>query len=333
VASSLVHTLVERWQSFWFPVTSPLRLAVCRLVIVGSQLLFFREPLAEHLMLTRGNESFYQPQAFIRMLAAVFTESAVKAPQTLTTVYWVTLVAGVTTFFGLFTRLSAFFFAIGSWFLVTHRYSYGEKHHPEAIFCIFLLLLAFSPSGRCLSLDSLLHRGRRDRDGRPLWGVRARLSTALWPLLVVQVLLAIAYFSAGFCKLYQSGLTWLNGYTLQQHIFNDAVRWDCPAGIWLARQHELCIALSVFAVAFELFFFLAVIFRRLVPIFLIGGVGLHLGIYMTQAAPFFQLVLLYVVFIDFDRIYTALLRKAEKGSPSPIVVTSGPDSSVSQALS
>ncbi|UCF32885.1 MAG: HTTM domain-containing protein [Phycisphaerales bacterium] len=316
--SNVLQVIVRRWESFWFPEASPLRLAICRLIMVGSQLVLFREPLGEHLMLTTGNEGFHQPQAMIRALGAVFSEAAIRAPQTLTTVYWVTIVAGVTTFLGLFTRLSAFVFAVGNWFLVAHRYSYGEKHHPEAIFCIFLLLLAFSPSGRCLSLDSWLRRSRVDAGGRPLWGVNARLTTAIWPLLIVQVLLALAYFCAGVCKLYESGPAWMNGYTLQQHIFIDAVRWDCPAGIWLAQQHELCIVLSVFAIAFELLFFLAVIFRRLVPIFLIGGVGLHLGIYMTQAAPFFQLILLYAVFIDFDRIRAALLRKREISNGAPL---------------
>ena len=113
----------------------------------------------------------------------------------------------------------------------------------------------------------------------------------------------MTYLNAGICKLHVSGLAWMNGYTLQGHIFTDAVRWERPLGLWMAQQHNLCIALSVFAILFEVSFFVALIAPRAVPFILIGGAALHTGIFLVQAAPFFQTVILYCVFIDFDRLF------------------------------
>jgi len=92
----------------------------------------------------------------------------------------------------------------------------------------------------------------------------------------------------------------MNGFTLQAHALNDAVRWDCPLGLWLAQQHALCVVLSVLTVAYETFFWIVIPWPRLVPVFVPAGILVHVGIYYTQAAPFFQFIVLFVVFFDFE---------------------------------
>jgi uncharacterized membrane protein YphA (DoxX/SURF4 family) len=254
-------------------------------------------------MLVRSPDGFIQPQAIIRAICAIIPQDMFRTSETMTILYWLMLVAGVSTLFGLATRSSAFVFALSNWIMIAHRYSYGEKHHTEALWCIFLLLLAMSPSGRCLSFDALIRRSRSSFVSGPRWGVVSRDKTVTWPLTLIQVIMSLSYLNAGVCKLHTGGLTWLNGYTLQGHVFTDAVRWERPIGLWLAQQHGLCIGLSVFTVLFEVFFFLALIVPRAVPFILIGGVALHTGICLTQGAPFFATMILYCVFIDFDRLF------------------------------
>jgi len=300
---SIISRCRTRWTKSWFPETTPLRLAVCRILVVGAHLIWFREALSTHLLLVRSSDGFIQPQAIIRAICAVIPEDTFRTPETMTIIFWVTMAAGFLTLIGLATRSSAFVFALGNWILVAHSYSYGEKHHPEALWCIFLMLLAFSPSGRCLSVDAMIRKWRKRPETDGAWGVKSTMTTALWALLLTQVVMAITYLNAGLCKLHVSGLSWMNGYTLQGHMFTDAVRWERPLGLWMAQQHNLCIALSVFAIVFEVFFFVALISRRAVPFVLICGVALHMGIFLTQAAPFFQTMILYCVFIDFDRLF------------------------------
>ncbi len=121
--------------------------------------------------------------------------------------------------------------------------------------------------------------------------------------MLVQVLLAYAYFSTGIAKLLYGGFEWMNGYTLQRYMLGNAINLDQPVGIWLAQQHTLCYILSIATVLFEVFFFVSLFFRKSVTLFLIGGILLHVGIFVTMSAPFFQHIVLYIVFIDFERFW------------------------------
>jgi hypothetical protein len=295
--------LIEAWNKTWFPKTSPVRLAACRIIVVGATLLFFRPSLEENLHLINLNEAFIQPQIIIVALAHILTTDFLRSTLFIGLLYWVTIISGVTTLVGFWTRMSALLFSLGYLILIAHMYSYGTRHHTEAILAIFLLLLAFSPSGLCLSVDSYLKR-LKDRNKRVPGssGITAQVDNAYWPLLLTQILLSLLYLFAGLCKLHVGGLHWMNGYTLQTHLLQDAIRWQKPYGFWLAQQHELAIALSLITVIFECFFFLAVIWRTARPFILLAGVGFHTCIFMTMSAPFFQLLALYAVFIDFDRI-------------------------------
>jgi uncharacterized membrane protein YphA (DoxX/SURF4 family) len=312
--------ITQAWNRTWFPETSPVRLAICRIVVVTAALVFFRPSLEPHLRLIELNENFIKPQAIMIVLSHILTLGVVRSPEFFVGLYWVTMISGFSTLIGFFTKTSALLFSLGNLFLIAHAYSYGTHHHPDAAMAIFLLLLAFSPSGSCLSIDSYLRRFRIGVKGASSWGIGARLHNAYWPLLLTQVLLSLIYLSAGLCKLHRGGLDWINGYTLQNHLLQDGVRWKIPLGLWLAGQHELCILLSIGVILFECFFFVAIFLKRITPVILIVGVGFHIGLIMTMSAPFFQLVTLYVVFIDFDAILNLvrsrfthfwLLRRAE----------------------
>jgi hypothetical protein len=302
--------LIVAWNRTWFPETSAVRLAACRIIVVGATLLFFTSSLEQHLHLIKFNEAFIQPQTIIVALAHILTMDFLRSTAFFVLLYWVTIISGVTTLVGFWTRTSALLFSLGNLILVAHAYSYGTRHHPDAALAIFLLLLAFSPSGLCLSVDSYCKRLKgRNKHPTNASGVTAQVDNAYWPLLLTQILLSLIYLSAGLCKLRVGGLHWLNGYTLQTCLLQDAVRFQNSYGFWLAQQHELSIALSLIIVIFECFFFLTVIWKTVRPFILLAGVGLHIGIFMTMSAPFFQLLVLYAVFIDFDCIakYLTLL--------------------------
>ena len=176
--------------------------------------------------------------------------------------YWVTFAVGLLALVGLFTRVSLFLFATGTWIFVAHLFSYGDRHHTEALFAIFLMLLAFAPSGERLSMDALIRRRRTETPGR------RPPELAIWPLKLMHVLLGFSYLSAGMAKMTHSGLRWMNGYTLQGHTFGDALSRGHPVGVWLAQQHTLAVVLSVFTIIFELFFWISLVVpRRWLPLY------------------------------------------------------------------
>jgi hypothetical protein len=203
----------------------------------------------------------------------------------------VVVAAGLAALIGFLTRLSLFVFALGVWIIIAHWYSYGDFHHESAVFCIFLLLLAFTPAGSRLSLDALIRRHR----SRP---VPDTTDTAIWPLKVAHVLLALTYFTAGIAKVVVGGVDWVNGYTLQNYVFSDAIARGFPFGVWLAQQHTISIALSVFTLIFELFFFLSLVLPWTAPLFFLTGIGFHIGLYLAAGHDFFShMVLLFLLLL------------------------------------
>lgn len=286
---------LERWNAYWFPITSTLDLARCRIVALAAQTFWFLNRFSEfelQMSILRHNSRFIDPQLLIRIISYPFPREAIFNTHVFTGLYWVTFAAGVLGVIGLFTRTSIFVAATGMAILIAHKYSYGDVHHPEALWVLFLLMLAFSPCGERLSIDAVLRRRR----GRV---PAATTELGIWPLKAVHILLAITYFSTGATKLISGRLQWMNGYTLQNYTFQDAVARDVPFGIWLAQWHGLAIALSVFTILFETFFFLSVLFPRVAPLFFIVGIGFHLALYQTGRHPFYPHIVLLTLLLLF----------------------------------
>ncbi|MEX0653766.1 MAG: HTTM domain-containing protein [Phycisphaeraceae bacterium] len=293
------------WQAYWFRPVPLMRLALVRIIFVACHLLFFFPSLQRQRMLVENNDAFIEPQVIVQVVTAIVPEHLFRTLETVTTLWALTFAAGLFALVGLFTRTMLFAMAAGSALLVAHNFSYGTHHHPQALFTIVLFLLALAPCGAVLSVDAWWKARRtNDEAAGTLDEQRQRLSTlAFWPLLSAQWLLAMAYFSAGVCKLYIGGLTWFNGTTMQAYLLEDAIRWNRPLGLWAAQQWELALAMSFFAVGFELAFPLVLLFRRLVPWFVIAGLSMHMGIFVLQAAPFWQFMLLYLVFVPVERVW------------------------------
>ena len=261
---------------------------------------WFSPSLKYHINLASKNSDFIDPQPIIRAIAALVPRDVVFSAGGLTAIYWVTTVAGLAALVGLFTRTSLFVFALGVWIFVSHAYSYADVHHPQALFAIFLMVLPFSPAGERLSVDALIRR-RRVRRSADLAVEPGTVETAMWPLKLLHVLLALTYFSTGITKLISGGFDWMNGYTLQNYIFSDAVSGDIPLGIWLAQHYTLCVLLGVFTILFEVFYFVSILVPRAAPLFFIGGIGFHIGLYATSGHPFFQHMVmnaLLLLFLD-----------------------------------
>lgn len=287
---------IDRWDQYWFPTTTTRYLALSRIIAVGAQLFWFFPSLDYQINLAEKNSEFIDPQLLISAISALVPREMLFTASGLTVLYWVTFAAGIAALVGLFTRPAMFVFALGTWIFIAHGYSYGDRHHPEAVFVIFLMLLAFSPSGESFSLDALIRRRRR---GAGKEAKEARVDTAMWPLKLAHVLLAITYFSTGLTKVVFGGARWLNGYTLQAYTFADAINREIPLGIWLGQQHTLALGLSYFTILFELFFFLSLFLPRVAPFIFLAGIAFQIGLYTTAGHPFFQHIILLILLLLF----------------------------------
>jgi Vitamin K-dependent gamma-carboxylase len=290
-----VRRWIDQWNDFWFPESRTLDLARCRILAAAVQTFWFLPlfaALPSQITLLQKNSTFIDPQLLIRAITLWVPREVFFTIPVFTTLYWITFAAGVLAVIGLFTRTSLFLLTIGTAILTAHKYSYGDVHHIEALYVLFLLLLGFAPCGERLSVDAWLRRRR---------GLTPAETTdiGVWPLKAAHVLLAMTYFSTGATKLISGGLEWMNGYTLQSYTFQDAVARDIPLGIWLAQWHSLAIILSVFTILFETLFFLSLVFPRVAPLFFIAGIGFHLTLYATGQHRFFSHIVLLSLLLLF----------------------------------
>jgi len=296
-----VKRWIDAWNTYWFPQSNTRALSIARVLVIGIHLFWFLPAFAslpEQINLLEKNRDFIDPQLVISAIALVVPRDLFFTPEVFTGLYWTTMAAGALALVGFFTRTSLCILALGTWVLIAHKYSYGDIHHPEALLAIFLLLLAFAPSGQSLSIDALLRRrGHAALEGQGQ--AHTQSDTAMWPLKLAHVLLAMTYFSTGVTKLLSGGLDWMNGYTLQSYTFQDAINRGLPLGVWLAQHYELSVALSIFTILFETFFFVSLLVPRTAPLFFLTGVFFHLGLFATGGHPFFPHMLLLLMLLFF----------------------------------
>jgi hypothetical protein len=104
---------------------------------------------------------------------------------------------------------------------------------------------------------------------------------AYWVLLLLYVTM---YTMTGWAKvLLEPHRAWLDGsvlaYTLVEVGFGGK-----PLGAWVSGHIELCRVLGIATMIFECGFPLFVLLRRTNPLWLVAGVGFHLGILLTMHA-------------------------------------------------
>jgi uncharacterized membrane protein YphA (DoxX/SURF4 family) len=284
----------EWWDRYWFTPAPTVNLAMARILAVASQLFWVFPSLDEQLSRLQANSRFIHPQMLIRIVATVFPRDTWFTPGTITAIWWLTVAAGVLALVGLWTRPALLALALGVWFLVAHRFSYGDVHHSEAMFAFFLMSLALAPSGDDLSIDAW----RRRQAGHP----PAEMSPyARWPFALAHLLLAMVYLSTGITKVIFGGLQWVNGYTLQERTLMDALGRDVPLGIWLAQQHTLSILLSVGTVIFELGFCLSLFLPRWKTFFFAAALAFHIGLHLVAGHGFFgHMAVVLILLLCYD---------------------------------
>ena len=311
----MMQSVLRALDRHWFAPASLRDLAVVRIVLAGSLLLCFLPSLAYQLSLAHADPATFNALPVLKVLMLPFGGWGIRPePMFLRALWLATIVAGILATVGLGTRRSLFALAGCYTVLMANQYSYGEVHHPEAIYAIMLWVLAIAPSGEALSGDGLRRRIDRALGGmrfEPITAADELSDYARWPLRVGQWLLVLAYLSAGLSKLTNGGLAWFNGYTLVYYLVQDGVRWGNETVLTLARYPALCGAISIWATLFELTFAIPVLVPRLVWPYVLTGVAMHTGIYLLQRAPFFTFIALYIVFLESLRAtWPASLRPA-----------------------
>ena len=123
---------IDRWNAYWFPRDHH-ALSVHHSDCHGrhTAVLGF-QPAGNAPPLLEKNSEFINPQLIISAIAATVPRDVFFTPSTFTVLYWITAIAGLAALVGLFTRVSLFVFALGTWIFVAHLYLVlRQQHHPR----------------------------------------------------------------------------------------------------------------------------------------------------------------------------------------------------------
>ncbi|HKG62000.1 MAG TPA: HTTM domain-containing protein [Pyrinomonadaceae bacterium] len=183
--------------------------------------------------------------------------------------------------------------------------SFGHFNHDEMIAIYFMVVLAFTPCGDAFSIDS--RRGKTKQ-------LRPALAYA-YPILLMQLLLSWVYFSSALIKLRIAGWKYLSSDNLPAlAIFHslDNLHDTAFRGAFLLPQVREYLPYAVaFILIWELLFPLAVFFRRIRWLILGIGFLFHILTVPLMNIGFPHQLLMYVVFVDWDRRKGFLTRRKQ----------------------
>jgi len=208
-------------------------------------------------------------------------------------VYFAFLGACVLGLVGLFTRPAATVAALtGAWLLGLAGLSGQVMHTHHLVW--FLALLAGSPCGDALSIDRFLKR-RRGLPPPP-----ASLAHGL-PIRLAWVAIGLVFFFPGIWKLLDGGAGWVTGDALARQM-----RWKwLETGVapgWRLDQHPCLLHLcGALAIAFELLFLPAVLYRRTRGPAVAAALSFHAVIRATMGISFSSLWACYTVFVPWAK--------------------------------
>src|SRR4029079_94066 len=129
-------------------------------------------------------------------------------------------------------------------------------NHDECVAIYCLMILAFTPCGDALSIDAMLYRSKH-------------LPSFVYsmPILLMQVIMSWAYFTAGILKLRLSGLHFFNPDNLPvlsiQNSLDNLHDTQFHIAFWLPAIRAVLPTMLVVVVLWEILFPLVLFVRQL----------------------------------------------------------------------
>lgn len=186
--------------------------------------------------------------------------------------------------------------------------SFGHFNHDEMLAVYYLVVLAFTPCGDEFSIDSWL----KTRVARPAFAYA-------YPILLMQLLMAWAYFSSALIKLRVAGLKYLSTDNLPAlaifHSLDNLHDTHFKLAFWLPQVKAYLPFAVGFVLIWELLFPLIIFWRRLRWWMLGFGVIFHLATLFFMNIFFPHQLAMYLIFVDWDRWKNRLSDKKAKHGP------------------
>ncbi len=289
----------------WFPVVPASRLAAVRVIVGGFAVANVAWRAAELRDVAAGGAVAFHPVGLVRLLEAPLTLAELDLAQGLT------VALGVAWTLGLAWRLTGPAFGAAFLCWASYRLSWGAIAHDLHVAALHVVALSLTPAAATLSLDAALTPFRR-RWTAWIPGPTAGSAHYGWPLRLLSAITVATYTLAGIAKVdTPAGLAWARGENLGEQIAYTALLralYEPERGAAsvlvtgaLAQPWILSAAASL-ALALELGAPLALLGGRVAGAWVLGVVGMHVGIAVLMGIVFpyqtFGIALLSFVVVE-----------------------------------
>lgn len=278
------------------PVAPATRLAAVRL-LVGAFALVYLVARSPALVAPGGAQAPFRPVGPVHLLTAA--PPSWVAP----VVFAIALPTAIAFLVGFKFRWLAPVFAGALLWLTSYRNSFGMIFHTENMLVVHVVLLSITDAGAAYSLDarSAAHAGA------PAAPPARRFGFGLFLLAFIATL---TYFLAGVAKLKVSGLGWITGDILRNHIAHDNARKALLGdghslfGAWLVRHPWIFPPFAGLSVVIELAAPLAVLNRRVGRWWCAAIWAFHVGVLamMWILFPYPLSFIAYAPFFDAEEL-------------------------------
>ncbi len=304
----------EAIDRYWFGFGSPTALGLFRifmstLVVINFLMLlvdwdawfsergFVPSWLAEIFMWPRVPLWYRSPISLPRMGLL----NAVTDPRIVMLVYGLTLVAGIFSIFGLWTRVSTCALAVGV--VSLHMREPAILHGGDTILRLSVLYLAIAPSGKACSVDRLIG----------LWKGRvspAPVLVSMWPQRLISFNIALLYLTTTWLK--WGGGLWQNGTaTWYPARLAEFFRFPVPRFI---NELPFVYLTTYGTLATEFSMATLVFFKPLRKYVLLAAMFMHADIEYSMNIPLFSYLIVagYICFYDGEEIAAWAERRGER---------------------
>ncbi|HEV7701078.1 MAG TPA: HTTM domain-containing protein [Pyrinomonadaceae bacterium] len=242
-----------------------------------------------------------RPTGVMRIFSWDFYDH-ILTPQGMMPLKWLMVLSLLCSTLGYLTRLTTKTSLLLVLFYQGLVRSFGHFNHDEMIGVYFLIVLALTPCGDGYSIDGLM-TGRRPSLPRFAYG---------YPILLMRLLLAWAYFSAGLLKLRISGFDYFSADSLPGlaiwHSLDNLHETQFQLAFSLPQVRDFLPFVMVIVIAWELFFPLAVFWPRIRWWLLGFGFLFHLSTLFLMNIFFPYHLAMYLVFVDWPAVGRRLSR-------------------------
>jgi len=285
-------TMLARIDAFVRPIAPARRLAAVRL-LVGTFATIYLLARAPAWVAPVATGAPFRPVGPVHLLTA-------PAPAW---VAWAVLAVAIPSalafLVGFRFRIVAPIFAASLLWLTSYRNSFGMIFHTENLVVVHVTLLALTDSAAAYSLDARRAnaRGEAPPDDAQRFG---------YALFLLAAITTLTYVLAGIAKLRVSGIHWVTGDVLRNHIAHDNARKallgdsHSVLGAWLVRHPWLFPPFAVGSMVLELGAPFALLGKRIGRLWSFGAWAFHLGV-LALMWILFPYPLSFIAFAPFFR--------------------------------